>query len=574
MTSISKRIIYFILLIFVFSNANAQEKIVDSYDDIVFKALKDEIDRDMDSLRLPDHEPPFYMAFTYSNSAIYTISASLGAILQARHQIVPSYSSRLMIGDYDLTDENFESSSTVIPAGETGIQIDLPKEPDYYGIRRAVWSSMESLYRSANMHYKIKMAFLQKNHIKKEDYFPADFSMEKARILLNDSPDYELPFDEWKEKIKRLSNVFLEYPDIQNSDISLNAVNSTIYYVNSEGFEVKTPYCLIAVQVDAGMPVEEGEAISETLIFSAASPSDLPSYETMEARVREFAEYILRLKEAPILQEKYSGPVIFTGDAAGKYIFHSLYNNRDALVARRIPLEDNSTNLYMPTKPPYNSIEAKIGKKIFHPHLSVLDISQQKSYNGEKLFGYYPNDADGIVPQSPFVIVEKGVLKGLFNGRIPSLTYSHSNGHTRHYITSQGMLGKTISPGVLKVSIKKPLKYKKLVKQAKSYAKMLNLKYYLLVKNMFGEKPVGVYKVDVKTGKETLIRGVDFIPHPIKSMDERLDAGEGENVVNAILNVPVSIIAPSSILIPKVEIFGVSRIEKNRLPVLPSPMKR
>ncbi len=257
-----------------------------------------------------------------------------------------------------------------------------------------------------------------------------------------------------------------------------------------------------------------------------------------------------------------------------KYIFHCLFNNSNALIAKRIPLEDNSTNLYMPTEPPYNSIEAKIGDKIFHPSLSVFDVSKETTYQGIPLTGHFDVDADGIVPPDSYPLIQKGKLTNLLTNRIPNLTYNHSSGHDRGVVNSEGGLLREMSPGVLKVVSSKQIKYKKLVKQAKRIAKLLDLDYYLVVKDMFGEKPVGVYKVDVHTGKETLVRGIKYLPHPISALDERVSFGKGENVVNTILNVPVSIISPASLLVPKVEIFGVSRVEKNRLPVVKSPLQR
>jgi hypothetical protein len=84
-----------------------------------------------------------------------------------------------------------------------------------------------------------------------------------------------------------------------------------------------------------------------------------------------------------------------------------------------------------------------------------------------------------------------------------------------------------------------------------------------------------VYRVDVRTGKETLARGVEIVGTPLASMNKILATGKTAGVFNGFCgaesgNVPVSTIAPPTLL-QEIELQRAQE-GKDRPPLLPNPV--
>ena len=83
-----------------------------------------------------------------------------------------------------------------------------------------------------------------------------------------------------------------------------------------------------------------------------------------------------------------------------------------------------------------------------------------------------------------------------------------------------------------------------------------------------------VYQVDVKTGEETLVRGVDLVGTPLSALSRILAAADKPAAFNGFCGatsgfVPVSTVAPS-LLLSEIELQRTNK-EKQRAPILPKP---
>jgi predicted Zn-dependent protease len=90
----------------------------------------------------------------------------------------------------------------------------------------------------------------------------------------------------------------------------------------------------------------------------------------------------------------------------------------------------------------------------------------------------------------------------------------------------------------------------------------------------FKGMPRIVYRVDAGTGKETLVRGVEFVGTPIGSLNRIVAASDREGVFNGFCGaesgyVPVSTVAPA-VLISEIELQRTRRAME-RPPILPAP---
>jgi len=90
----------------------------------------------------------------------------------------------------------------------------------------------------------------------------------------------------------------------------------------------------------------------------------------------------------------------------------------------------------------------------------------------------------------------------------------------------------------------------------------------------FKGQPRLVYKVDAKTGEETLVRGVEIVGTPLTALGKITAAGDDPRVFDGYCGaesgfVPVSTVAPT-VLIAEIELQR-TRKDTGRSPVLTSP---
>jgi predicted Zn-dependent protease len=90
----------------------------------------------------------------------------------------------------------------------------------------------------------------------------------------------------------------------------------------------------------------------------------------------------------------------------------------------------------------------------------------------------------------------------------------------------------------------------------------------------FQGQPRLVYRVDARTGEETLVRGVEIVGTPLTSINKIIATGDDMRVFNGYCGaesgfVPVSTVAPT-VLIAEIELQR-TRKDTGRPPVLPSP---
>ena len=161
-------------IISVFSLYAYENDAGDSTEITIVKAMRDELQRNMLNLEYQDYKQPFFISYSIADTRSLFINATLGAITTSNLTHNRGWIIRVMIGDYQLTDENFQD---VGDGGSNYNQyLDLPIDNDYYGIRRFLWESTDRVYKSAAQTYKNKITTLREKNITPEDLPFADFS--------------------------------------------------------------------------------------------------------------------------------------------------------------------------------------------------------------------------------------------------------------------------------------------------------------------------------------------------------------------------------------------------------------
>lgn len=584
MKYITKNILLLLILILFFTSVKAQVN-----EEPIWKALNDELSRNMKSLSYLDYEKPFFINYTIGSSENAVILGSLGAIILSDENKLNTEMVRVMVGNYQICDENFENENNNVRFN--GGNIPLPLDADYYGIRRTLWIQTDKVYKAAGETYKNKLYILKRNNVPLDSLVP-DFSKAPVSKVKISGSDFKYNKAEWEKRIREISGYFLKYGDIDDSGVSFRFAKANTYMVNSEGSEVKTPVDVAVITIAASTTSSDGSRQMDRFDVLAPTPADLPSNDWFMKEIELMVKRLKNLKTAEVFDRNYSGPVLFLDQAASELTSASLFSQEDPLIAIREPLfADRNMKIYYGNNP--NSLGNKQNKKVIANDLTVKAQPALKAYNNIPLIGHFEIDADGVIPPKELTLIENGLLRTLLCDRTPTRTIPQSNGHRRFAFFNNGISYIT-GPGIIELSGKKQnsrdeLKFKLIEK-----AKEEGLDYAIMIKKVIPRAinyPVEIYKVSVTDGKETLIRSASINNVSLATLRKCIGISNQTTAYNMLVNIgpdnsnlgafspdisglPSSFISPDGILIEEMDVEGAPKNLSEEKPIVPNPIGR
>ncbi len=504
-------------------------------DQVIFKAMQDELQRNKAELALPGMDKPFYLSFSLGRFRQFEVVGELGAITNSLELPWRGIgSSQLLLGDYNNTnDTRFVGQF---------MKVGMPAEADYDMIRRNFWLVSDAAYKMALREAAAKEAALKSNpQTPEEAQLPDLVKAEPITKIVESKVPYEIDIKKWENTIRELSAIFKNYKEIYNSSVGISGLDMEVYKQTSEDVTMKQPVTYANLFAQGYVTTEDGVRIGDALSILVARPQDMPSLEDLKKKVTAFAENLMKLRNAPVVEEFYSGPVLFEDGASSSIFVNNLLNQG--------------------------------GRKIIDNRLTVKNYTSLDKYDGTPLLGAYEIDAEGVIPEKEMTLVDKGILRQMLNGRVPSLKTQHSTGSSRFVMTGSDIVY-TTAPGTIHIQVDKGTKQDKMKKALIKAAKDEGLDYAYIVRSIAGPAS-RIYKVDVKDGSETQVRFGDVSAINLAKIKRVLDISSKENVSNYILNRQVlsSLIYPASVLIEDVEI-NKSEPKKEKEPVLKFPLQR
>src|SRR5688572_13836408 len=111
---VSCKYFFSLVLITMYSMTGwTQEK---TNEDVILRAMQDELTRNMNELRLPGYDKPFFIMYGIQDQKTYTLAGTLGSIVQSTEKPVRFKSTtRVLVGDYEFNDESLEDNLTSSP---------------------------------------------------------------------------------------------------------------------------------------------------------------------------------------------------------------------------------------------------------------------------------------------------------------------------------------------------------------------------------------------------------------------------------------------------------------------------
>ncbi len=404
-------------------------------DDVVMKAMRDELSRAMESLQLKGLAKPYFISYKVRKITTTEASASFGSLTGSSEQRSRTLGVMVRVGDYTLDNTNFLS----MPFGSAGVvhnfpgNIQLPLEDDYKEIRRQIWLATDSAYKKALEDLSRKRAMLETNR-RAEDI--PDFSREEPQTTIDQMPVTVVSRAEAESLVRSLSSLFMEMPDVFSSSVRLQVLNFDTRYVSSEGTSFTRIEPGVLFRAVARTQAIDGVPLEDFVAAYGRSMQDLRK-EDLTTRIKDMGTRLQKLRKAPLL-DHYSGPVLIEGQAAAE-LFSQVFAPK--LLAIRRPVSDNpQLGMFFSQE---DTFLDRIGARVMPDFLTVVDNPLLDQYNQVRLVGGYKVDDEGIRAREN-VLVEKGILKTLLTARDPVPGIMHSTGN------NQGGLGPTPSNLIVK----------------------------------------------------------------------------------------------------------------------------
>jgi predicted Zn-dependent protease len=532
---------------------------------ILINALDAELQRAMSSLgtdgAAAQQPKPYFLSYSVDDATSVSIAAEYGAITNSNQIRVRSVDVQVRLGspaEDNTHGDHRNSARTTLP---------LPLTDDRDAIARSLWYATNRGYARALDGY-LKVKTEQQVRAKEEDA-SADFSVEQPQTdLLPSPPALVVDRAAWEQRLREISKLFAQFPDVFADQVEFQASNETDYFVSSEGARVATPSHVARLVIMARTRAADGMDLFRVETFEAESAARLPDQKTIAEKAIEMAKNLEALRVAPVT-EPFSGPAILSGRASAVF-FHEVLGHR--LEGQRQRGDEEG-----------ETFTKMLGKPILPEFLSVADDPTLTTFQGTSLSGHYDFDDEGQAARR-VELIQNGVLKTFLMSRQPIASFAQSNGHGRaesgHMPTGrQGNLIVTSSKSVPESELRNML-----IAEAKKQGKAYGL-YFEDISSGFAVTtrrspqafqviPLVVYRVYVDGRPDELVRGVSIVGTPQAALNSIMATGDKQEIFNGICgaesgSIPVSAVAPAML---------VSQIETQRQaqgsarpPILPPP---
>ncbi|MGA9129824.1 MAG: metallopeptidase TldD-related protein [Terracidiphilus sp.] len=510
---------------------------------VLLDAMATELHRAFTSLGKQGDEkqlPPYFLSYSVSDASALTIQAQFGALVNTSVHHVRYADVQLRIGDPKLDNTHGTHRSSA----ETNTA--LPLNDDREALARSLWLATNSGYGNALDNY-LRVKTEAAVRAKEEDTSP-DFSQEAPQVHLGrPAPSVVVDRAGWEQRVRALSRIFREYPDVYINAVALTVQNETDYYASSEGSRVVAPHLQARLVIFAAARAEDGMDLYRAQTFEAETASGLPAQVEMEAAARELGKSLEALRKAPIT-EPFDGPAILSGRAAAVF-FHEVLGHR--LEGQRQRGDEEG-----------QTFTKEVGKPVLPSFLSVADDPTMSRFEKTWLSGRYEYDDEGQKAQR-VQLIQDGVLKSFLMSRLPIASFANSNGHGRAETGKvptgrQGNLIVTSTKTVPESELRKQL-IEEAKKQGKPYGlyfEDISSGFAVTQRNSpqaFSVVPLVVWRVYVDGRPDELVRGVSIVGTPLAAMKSILATGDKYEVFNGECGaesgtIPVSAVAPAMLM--------------------------
>ncbi len=526
--------------------------------DIVIKAMRDELDRSMKNLKLPNKPAPYFISYRASDETKYSLAFSNGSPIYDWRDDQRTISADVRVGDY-----KFDNTSDV--AGDSGTSYvwrGSSLDDNYVVLRRSFWDATDECYKTATEQYDNNVSYKQQHSIPN---LCDSYTKEPAITIIKPiAAPITIP-DVWRDNIKKLSYIINKPAGVRESWVSFQVSEATRRFVNSEGSTVRDNWRSLKIGMVAFARCPDGEELWDSDSLSVGELDQIPDMKVLEERAKRLSERIVEHANAPI-QDYYLGPVLLEPQASAEF---TIRNVAPLLCAVK------GDNLH-----PQGTFLRSLGARVMPSFINITDDPNLDEFDKTPTSGSYIVDSEGVPCQKVHLVVH-GFLKEFLSARSPVLPGKPSNGHD--------FIG--TAPTTLVVDSEKPKPAKALRAQLRALAKENGLTEFLVIRrirpstpsflqgstcsardsSLEDEEPVEAIMVNTVTGAERRVRGLKFKALYKPSLQDIISGGSDASFNTTTLwNGNLRTVISPSLLLSKIEMESENRPTDSPYPV-PKP---
>ena len=511
--------------------------------DAVLKAMLVELKRSQEKLQLGQLQRPYYIDYQVTEIQDNIADATWGALRTDQVNTGRLVRVVVRIGDYK-QDSYFGEG--------TGAVESMPTDNDEMALRRQLWLATDKAYKAALSGFTEKQAALKSVETEND---LADFSEEKPAQSVRELAKLDADLDKWKQTLRTTSDMFRSDPNLETSSALLNFRVLNRYFVNTEGTVARNGKNIYTVLFSGSDQADDGMHLERSHGWVVTRADELPKQDEIQKEAKQLIATFEALKKAPLVEDDYRGPVLFSADAASS-VFERL------IVPNILGIRPDLGN---PART--NGEFASYYKgRVLPETFTVVDDPKLKEFDHQSLAGTYDVDDEGVEAQK-VTVIEKGILTNYLLGREPIRDFPHSNGHGRTALA--GAPRPQISNLIFKAehSISFDELKKKLIAMCKDQGRPYG--YYV---ETTGPQlsPRLLWRIYVNDGHEELVRGAVFKQLDTRALRSDIVATGTDNYVyNRAEPLPSAIVAPS-MLFGELDIQRANRT-REKLPQYPAP---
>jgi TldD protein len=512
--------------------------------DPLLRALREEMDRSKAQLKMENVAAPYYIEYRVTEIDQFDASAVFGALRSQQRNHGRLLRVVVRVGDYK--QDSFYGS------GEGTIDL-VPSDDDVFAIRHRVWLATDRAYKAATEALSAKQAALKQLKVDEpvDDFAqasPVEVIEPLAQLSAND-------FAPWLHLLEESSAEYRSDKDLETFESSLRFSVENRYFLNSEGTVARSGDAHYAIYITGSTQAADGMLLQRSHGDQGNDLKDLPTRKEFLKTTIQLRDSLKLLRDAPVVEEEYRGPVLFSNDAAATVVSDLVEPN---VLGKKPKLGENARTT--------GHWASSYKSRVLPDFVNVFDDPTISSISGKRLFGNYAIDDEGVKAQR-VSLIEKGQLVAYLVGREPIRDFPVSNGHGRSAATAAPapLVGNLILQSV------NPQTDADLKKKLMEMCKQRELPYCFYVQTM-GPKltPRLLYRIWTKDGHEELVRGAVFGDLDVRSLRGNLvAAGKELDVEDRFEPVPYSVASPA-LLFDELQIKR-TQSAKQKLPEYPAP---
>ena len=546
--------------------------------------MQAELSRSMARLRLKGYEAPYFIGYAVRDYQQRAVGGRFGAPVDQNISHARQAWVEVRVGDYQF-DNTSSDREMAFDLGDTDgwdPPTEAPLDDDPQALRGTLWLLTDAKYKHALGAYAKKRG-RRATTISEDESLPS-FSREPAAHHVDPTTPFVWDEPSLGARATRASALFKQYPDLFDGSVKISGDRVTRWFVNSEGTAVVTERTIYAVHLSAATRAKDGMLLEHEKDFYGRALEELPDDKLLADTIAQLATELRALREAPTV-DPYTGPAILMEEAAGVF-FHETVGHR---------LEGERQN----DEKEGRTFKGQVGKHVLPDFLSVVDDPTVRSAGGKEapsegggpavahrpvsLNGWYSVDDEGVAARK-VTLIDNGILRDYLKSRTPITGSMRSNGHGRAEGTADPM-GRMAN---LFLRSTKRVPVGKLKQMLLDEVRRQGKPFGLIIRDITGGstntsnfgyqafkgQPRLVYRVDAKTGAETLVRGVEMVGTPLTTVSRIVATSDTEGVFNGFCGaesgfVPVSTVAPA-VLMSEIELQRTQKAAE-RPPLLPPP---